>query len=86
MKILIQLSLDHHEVLLKHAAEESPAYSIPNKRVKMPVVNDSARAEVIVILCDEDQAEMLRESAKHFCPDDVPQIEKWIRIARFDVP
>ena len=36
-------------------------------------------ANTVVILCDLEQAEMLLQVAKHFCPDAVPQIERAIR-------
>jgi hypothetical protein len=86
MKITMQLSFDHYERLMKYAGEDSPAYRTLKNGVKAPLADDGEQSQVIVILCDADQAEMIRESAKHFCPEAVPQIEKWIRVARFDVP
>jgi hypothetical protein len=86
MKITMQLSLAHYERLIKYAGEDSPAYRTLKNGVKVAVADDSERSQVIVILCDADQAEMIRESAKHFCPEAVPQLEKWIRLARFAVP
>jgi hypothetical protein len=41
--------------------------------------SDGGQSEVIVILCDEEQAEMLRQVANHFCPQAVPEITRWIR-------
>jgi hypothetical protein len=29
---------------------------------------------------------MLRQVASHFCPEAVPMIERWIRVARFELP
>ena len=82
MKITIQLSLDHHERLMKYASEESPAYHT----LKNGVIVDSEEARVVVIVCDADQAELIRDSAKHFCPEAVSRIEKSISLARFTVP
>jgi hypothetical protein len=44
-----------------------------------------ASPEVIVILCDEEQAEMLRQVANHFCPQAVPEITRWIKRVRFEL-
>ena len=80
--IQIQLLLDHYDSLLTHTPQESPAYST----LKNGVIVDSDGSRVIVIVCDADQAELIRDSAKHFCPQAVPQIETWIRLARLDIP
>ena len=63
-------------ILLKRATEDSPLYFRLKNTVK-------TQANTIAVLCDLDQAEMLLQVAKHFCPDAVPQIEKAIRLARF---
>lgn len=47
---------------------------------------DNEESRVVVIACDADQAELIRDSAKHFCPEAVAQIEKSISLARFAVP
>ena len=39
-------------------------------------------AGTIEVLCDPDEAEMLLQVAKHFCPDAVPEIEKEIRLVQ----
>ena len=75
MKPLIALSLEHYGALLKGAAETSPLYAILKNGVK-------TQAETIAILCELDEAEMLRHLAKSFCPDAVPQIENAIRVAQ----
>ena len=75
MKPLIELSIEHYEALLKYASETSPLYLRLKNAVK-------TEANTIAILCDVDEAEMLREVAKHFCPNAVPQIEKAIRLAQ----
>ena len=66
-------SIEHYESLLKRATEESPVYLRLKNAVKM--------ANTVVILCDLEQAEMLLQVAKHFCPDAVPQIERAVRFA-----
>ena len=85
MKIVIELPLEHHQRLLKYANEASPVYSTLKNGVKI-AHSDDGQSEVIVILCDEEQAEMLRQVANHFCPEAVPEIARWIKVARFELP
>jgi hypothetical protein len=77
MKPLIELSIEHYEALLKRATEDSPLYSRLKNAAK-------TGAGTIEILCDLDEAEMLLQVARDFCPDAVPQIEKDIRLAQRD--
>ena len=74
LKPLVEISIAHYESLLKYAGETSPLYLRLKNAVK-------TEANTIVILCDLDQAQMLRGVAKHFCPDALPQIEKSITLA-----
>jgi hypothetical protein len=74
VKPLIELSIEQYEALLKRATENSPLYF----RLKNAVKTQNT----IGVLCDRDEAEMLLQVAKHFCPDAVPEIEKAIRLAR----
>ena len=76
MKRLVEISIAHYESLLKYASETSPLYL----RLQNSVKTD---ANTIAILCDLDQAYMLRGVAKHFCPAALPQIDKSIRLAKF---
>ena len=85
MKIVIELSPEYHDRLLKYANEASPVYSTLKNGVKI-ARSDGDQSEVIVILCDEEQAEMLRQVANHFCPQAVPEISRWIKVARFELP
>jgi hypothetical protein len=75
MKPLIELSIEQYESLLKHASEDSPIYFRLKNAVK-------PQPNTVAVLCDLDEAEMLLQVAKHFCPDAVPEIEKEIRLAR----
>jgi hypothetical protein len=71
MKPVIAISIEQYESLLKRATEDSPLYLRLKNAVKM--------ANTIIIRCDPEQAEMLLQVAKHFCPDAVPAIQKAIR-------
>ena len=73
MKPVIAISIEHYESLLKRATEDSPLYLRLKNAVKM--------ANTVVILCDLEQAAMLLQVAKNFCPDAVPQIQRAIRFA-----
>ena len=81
-KIVIQLSPEQHQRLLKYASEASPAYSTLKNGLIVDR-SDGVQSRVIVILCDEDRAQMLRQSAKYFCPQAVPQIENRVPLAHF---
>jgi hypothetical protein len=74
MKPLIELSAEQYNALLKEAAEISPLYSKLKNAVK-------TEANTINVLCEVDEADMLRHMAKRFYPDAIPQIEKAIRVA-----
>jgi hypothetical protein len=85
MKVVIELALEHHAALLKHANENSPAFSTLKNGVKLSRSDKGVDTEVIVVLCDQEQAGMLRHSAAYFCPAAVHQIDKAIRLARFTI-
>ena len=69
MKPLIELSIEHYEALLKRASEGSPLYFRLKNAVK-------PQPNTVAVLCNLDEAEMLLQVAKHFCPDAVPEIER----------
>jgi hypothetical protein len=73
MKPLIELSIEQYESLLKRASQESPLYFRLKNAVK-------PQPNTVAVLCNLDEAEMLLQVAKHFCPDAVPEIEKEIRL------
>jgi hypothetical protein len=70
--VLIEMSLENHHSLLKRASEASPVYF----RLKNAVKTES---NTILIPCDADEAEMLLQVAKYFCPDAVLPIEAAIK-------
>jgi hypothetical protein len=77
VKPVIEFSIKQLECLLKRASEASPVYLY--LRLRNAVKID---ANTVVVLCNVDEASMLLEVAKHFCPDAVSQIEEAIRVAR----
>jgi hypothetical protein len=75
IKVLIEMSPEQHYSLLKRANEASPVYF----RLKNAVKTES---NSILVPCNEDEAEMLLQVAKHFCPDAVSLIEAAIKAAQ----
>lgn len=73
-KVLIELSSEHHHSLLKRASEASPVYFRLTNAVK-------TESDTILIPCDADDAKMLLQVAKHFCPDAISPIEAAIKAA-----
>jgi hypothetical protein len=74
IKVLIEMSPEHHHSLLKRASETSPVYF----RLKNAVKTES---NTILVPCNDGEAEMLLQVAKHFCPDAVSPIEAAIKAA-----
>jgi hypothetical protein len=75
LKVLIEMSNDHHHALLKRASEASPLYF----RLKNAVKTES---NTILVPCDDGEAEMLLQVAKHFCPDAISPIQAAIKAAQ----
>ena len=71
--------------MLKYARQKSPIYSILKNGVKS-APSDAVQSEIVVILCDSEQAEMLARVAGRTCPEAVPQLERWMRVACFELP
>ena len=72
MKPVIAISIEDYESLLKRATEDSPLYFRLKNAVKM--------ANTVVVRCDPEDAGMLLQVAKDFCPDVVPEIQQAIRV------
>jgi hypothetical protein len=75
IKVVIEMSPEHHYSLLKRANEDSPVYF----RLKNAVKTES---DTILVPCSGVEAEMLLGVAKHFCPAAVSPIEAAIKAAR----
>jgi hypothetical protein len=71
-KVLVEISIDQYHSLVKRTSEASPVYF----RLKNAVKSES---NTIVVPCDADEAEMLLQVAKHFCPEAVRWIEAAIK-------
>jgi hypothetical protein len=82
MKILITMSPEHYDPFLIGCDIISPEYSILKNAV---VVHDGQTGDdrrTIEILCDEEEAFKLLETASRLYPDVVPTIAAGIDLAR----
>lgn len=75
IEVLIELSNEHHHSLLKRASETSPVYF----RLKNAVKTES---DAILVPCSGEEADMLLQVAKHFCPAAVPIIQAAIKASQ----
>jgi hypothetical protein len=75
IKVVIEMSPEHHHALLKRASESSPVYF----RLKNAVKTES---NMILVPCRNGEGEMLLDVAKHFCPEAVRPIETAIKAAQ----
>jgi hypothetical protein len=73
--LLIELTSEDFDHILKHANESSPVYSRLKNSLKIAT-------DTFVIPCDISEAEMLLDVAKHFSPEAVPKINDAIRAFR----
>jgi hypothetical protein len=71
-KVLVEISTDQYDSLLKRASEASPVYFRLKNAIK-------TEYRTIVIPCHAEEAEMLLQVAKHFCPDAVSSIDAAIK-------
>jgi hypothetical protein len=84
MDIFIKVAPRHYEQLRSQIATESPAYEAINKATRIDHAVEGVLFEGHSIPCDEDQAHILLETAKQYCPEIVPDIEEALRLVRSD--
>jgi hypothetical protein len=73
--LLIELSSEDFDRILKHAHESSSVYLRLKNSIKIA-------ADTFVIPCDISEAEMLLDIARHFSPEIVSKINHLIRASR----
>ena len=74
-KLLIEISSEDFDWILKYDRESCPVYLRLKNSIK--IATDS-----ILIPCDFSEAEMLLDVAKHFCPRAVSKIDYVIKASR----
>jgi hypothetical protein len=81
MDIFIKVAPRQYELLRSQIAAESLAYEAINKATRIDHAVEGVLFEGYNIPCDEDQARILLEIAKQYCPEIVPNIEEALRLA-----
>jgi hypothetical protein len=86
MKIVIELSPEHHAVLLKHVVQNSPVFPALKSGFKLSRSEKGVEKDLVAVLCDEEEAKLLRDFATQFCRAATTEIDKAILLARFKMP
>jgi hypothetical protein len=86
MKIVIELSPEHHAVLLKHVAQNLPVFSLLRSGFKLSRSEKGVERDLVAVLCDEEEAKLIRGFATQFCREATTEIDKAILLARFKMP
>lgn len=82
MLIFIKVAPRGYERLRRHIPTESPAHEAINKATRIDHVLEGVQFEGYNIPCDVDQARIILQIAKQYCPDIIGDIEEAIELAR----
>jgi hypothetical protein len=82
MKILLEISPEHYDRLLRGVSEKSVLYGVLKNGVIVQPAKSRTGFRMVEILCDKFHARMIGALAKNLSPQAVPQIEKAIRLSR----
>jgi hypothetical protein len=84
MNKFIKVAPRYYERLRSQIPTESPAREAIDKATRIDHAVEGVLFEGYNIPCDEDQARILLETAKQYCPDIVPDIEEALKLSRSD--
>jgi hypothetical protein len=80
MKIMIEMSPEHYDLLLSRVSRYSMAYVLLKNGI---ISGGSAKANrIIQITCEDSEANSLLHVAKALCPEAAIEIEKGVTLAR----
>ena len=82
MNIFIKVAPRYYERLRSQIPSQSPAREAIDKATRIDHAVEGVLFEGYNIPCDEDQARIILEIAKHSCPEIVRHIEEALRLAR----
>ena len=82
MEILIKLGSGEYDQLRTHIPEGSSAREAVERATRIDYSVGGVLFEGYTILCDEDVARGLQQTAAHYCPEIVPKIQEAVRLAR----
>jgi hypothetical protein len=82
MEIFIKVAPRDYERLRSQIPAESPAHEAIDRATRIDHALEGIRFQGYTIPCNEDQARIILEIAKQYCPDIIRDIEKAIMLAR----
>ena len=82
MEILIKLGSGEYDQLRTHIPEGSSAREAVERATRIDYSVGGVLFEGYTILCDEDAARGLQQTAAHYCPEIVSKIQEAVRLAR----
>jgi hypothetical protein len=82
VEILIKLGSGEYDQLRTHIPEGSSAREAVERATRIDYSVGGVLFEGYTILCDEDAARGLQQTAAHYCPEIVPKIQEAVRLAR----
>jgi hypothetical protein len=84
MNTFIKVAPRYYERLRNQIPIESPAREAIDKATRIDHAVEGVLFEGYNIPCDEDQARILLETAKQYCPEIVRDIEEALKLSRSD--
>jgi hypothetical protein len=84
MNKFIKVAPRYYERLRSQIPIESPAREAIDKATRIDHAVEGVLFEGYNIPCDEDQARILLEIAKQYCPEIVRDVEEALRLSRSD--
>ena len=82
MEILIKLGSGEYDQLRTHIPDGSSAREAVERATRIDYSVGGVLFEGYTILCDEDAARGLQDTAAHYYPEIVPKIQEAIRLAK----
>lgn len=82
MEISLKVGSREYDQLRTHVPDGSSAREAVERATRIDYSVGGVLFEGYTIVCNEDAARGLQETAAHYCPEVVPKIQEAIRLAR----
>jgi hypothetical protein len=82
VEISIKIASRQYEQLRTHVPDGSSAREAVERATRIDYSLGGVLFEGYTIVCDEDAARGLQETAAHHCPEILPKIQEAVRLAR----
>jgi hypothetical protein len=82
MDVFIKVAPRQYERLRNQISPDSRAHAAIDNATRIDHAIEGVRFEGYNIPCDEDQARIILEVAKQYCPEAIPAIEEAMSLAR----